>query len=162
MSAQFLVRSIDAQDQEWVREVLRGHWGSERVVTRGRVVSADTLPGFVAVIGDKRVGLIAYVIRGDECEVVSLTSERERCGIGSALLAAAKQAAEKAGCRRVCLITSNDNTPALRFYQKRGMHLAALYPNALEQSRSVKSEIPVIGLDGIPLRDEIELEYVLR
>ena len=33
--------------------------------------------------------------------------------------------------------------------------------NALEQSRKLKPEIPLIGNDGIPLRDEIELEIML-
>ncbi|MGW8250920.1 MAG: GNAT family N-acetyltransferase, partial [Anaerolineales bacterium] len=59
------------------------------------------------------------------------------------------------------LITTNDNLPALRFYQKRGFHLVALYPNALAESRRLKPEIPFKGLDGIPLRDEIELEMLI-
>jgi hypothetical protein len=37
----------------------------------------------------------------------------------------------------------------------------ALYPNALDDSRLLKPEIPLIGLDEIPLRDEIELEITL-
>jgi hypothetical protein len=59
------------------------------------------------------------------------------------------------------LITTNDNMAALRFWQKRGFMLVAVYTNALEQSRKLKPEIPLIGLDGIPLRDEIELELLL-
>jgi hypothetical protein len=59
------------------------------------------------------------------------------------------------------LITTNDNVAALRFYQKRGFTLAALHKNALEQSRRLKPQIPLLGLDGIPLRDEIELEIFL-
>jgi hypothetical protein len=55
-------------------------------------------------------------------------------------------------------LTEDLNTPALRFYQKRGFRLAALHFNALEQSRRLKPEIPLLGRDGIPLRDEIELE----
>jgi len=59
------------------------------------------------------------------------------------------------------LITTNDNTRALRFYQKRGFHLVAVYPNSLNESRRLKPQIPIIGIDGIPLRDEIELEITL-
>ena len=33
-----------------------------------------------------------------------------------------------------------------------------LYHNALDQARKLKPEIPLIGMDGIPLRHEIELE----
>ena len=59
------------------------------------------------------------------------------------------------------MITTNDNLNALRFYQKRGFVLAALYPNALERSRALKPSIPPIGMNGIPLRDEIELEMAI-
>ena len=37
--------------------------------------------------------------------------------------------------------------------------MKTLYPNALKKSRELKREIPKIGKDGIPLRDEIELEF---
>ena len=40
---------------------------------------------------------------------------------------------------------------ALRFYQKRGFMLVAVHRNALELSRKLKPEIPLIGNDGIPL-----------
>jgi hypothetical protein len=50
---------------------------------------------------------------------------------------------------------------ALRFYQQCGFVLAAIHRNALEQSRKLKPEIPLVGNDGIPLRDEIELEMML-
>ncbi len=56
---------------------------------------------------------------------------------------------------------SYDNMNALRFYQKRRFRLIAVFPNALEESRKLKPEIPLTGIDGIPLRDEIELELIL-
>ena len=64
--------------------------------------------------------------------------------------------------RRVWLITTNDNTPAVRFYQKKGFSLVAVYRNAIEASRKLKPEIPLKGIDGIPIRDEIELELLLK
>jgi hypothetical protein len=36
-----------------------------------------------------------------------------------------------------------------------------VHVNALEESRRIKPEIPLMGMDGIPLRDEIELEIML-
>ena len=46
-------------------------------------------------------------------------------------------------------------------YQKRDFLLVELHRNALEQSRRLKPEIPLVGVDGIPLKDEIELELCL-
>jgi RimJ/RimL family protein N-acetyltransferase len=65
------------------------------------------------------------------------------------------------GCYRLWLITTNDNEPAIQFYQRRGMTLVAIHHNALSESRKLKPEIPLIGLGGQPLRDEIEFEYRL-
>jgi GNAT superfamily N-acetyltransferase len=121
----------------------------------------EKLPGFIADIDGKWVGLLTYEIGNRECEVVTLNSTSGGMGIGSGLLEAVRKVAISAGCKRLWLITTNDNTRALRFYQKRGFRLVALYPNQLEKSRLLKPEIPVVGMDGIPLRDEIELEISL-
>ena len=130
-------------------------------MSRGRIHYPQELPGFVAMRDDKPVGLVTYRIDGSQCEIVTLNSVVEGLGIGSGLIDAVKSAAISAKCHRIWLITTNDNTPALRFYQKRGFVLVAVYINAIEQSRKLKPEIPMVGLDGIPLRDEIELEMSL-
>jgi hypothetical protein len=38
-----------------------------------------------------------------------------------------------------------------------GFHLSELRPGAIDEPRPVKAWIPVIGQDGIPIRDEQEL-----
>ena len=131
------------------------------MVSRGKLWDARDHPGFLALDEAGPLGLITYSIRADECEITTLYSRVREQGVGTALIEAVVAVARSAGCRRLWLITTNDNTPALRFYQKRGFHLAELYPNALEVSRRLKPEIPHVGKDGIPLRDEIELEMDL-
>lgn len=157
----YLVRPLATVDRDWVARLLEEHWGSVRIVTRGQVYQGDALPGFVAVQGEERVGLLTYRFEGDACEIVSLDSLVSGLGVGSALIEAVKKEAVRAGCRRLWLITTNDNLPALRFYQKRGFELVAVHRRALELSRRLKPSIPQVGLDGIPLRDEIELEMPL-
>jgi hypothetical protein len=67
------------------------------------------------------------------------------------------------GCRRLWLLTSNDNLRALGFYQQRGLRLCALHAGALARDRALKPEIPEVNPDnGIPLRDLLELELPLR
>ena len=66
-----------------------------------------------------------------ECEIVTIDSLAEGRGVGSALVAAVIDAARRAECRRVWLVTTNDNLPAIRFYQKRGFVLAALRRDAV-------------------------------
>jgi ribosomal protein S18 acetylase RimI-like enzyme len=121
------------------------------------------LPGFVARWGKSDVGLVTYLIDGKECEIVTINAfaEGEGLGVGTALIEAVRESAAEAGCARLWLITTNDNTEAIRFYQRRGFALAAVHRNAVAASRRLKPEIPLIGLHDIPIRDEIELEIAL-
>jgi ribosomal protein S18 acetylase RimI-like enzyme len=158
----FQIRPLNSEDKPWVSRLLRENWGSTIMVTRGKIHRADDLPGFIAVYNGELAGLLTYDIARNECEITSLNSLVESKGIGSALVNAVKDAAAATGCRRLWLITTNDNTAALRFWQKRGFRLVAIYPEAIAQSRRIKPEIPLTGSDGILIRDEIELEIVLR
>jgi ribosomal protein S18 acetylase RimI-like enzyme len=142
----------------WARKLLKEQWGSLNSVTRGNVYRADLLPGYVALVNGEPSGLLTYNIREDQCEIVTLNSLKEGVGIGTMLIQAALEAAQQAGCTRLWLITTNDNLPAVRFYQKRGFELVAVHRGAIAESRRLKPEIPRVGLDGIPIRDEIELE----
>jgi RimJ/RimL family protein N-acetyltransferase len=154
----FAVRALRAEERGWVRALLTQRWHSPRIVTRGRVHQADELPALVAEAAGGLVGLATYRIEDRECEIVSLNSLAEGQGIGTALVVALRSTARHAGCRRLWLITTNDNLRALRFYQKRGFVLAAVHRDALDVSRRLKPDIPAVGEDGIPLRDELELE----
>ena len=155
------IRNLHPTDGPRVARWMAEHWGSEIAVAHGTVYRPAELPGFVAVDGGQWLGLLTYHMDGDACEIVTVDSLVPNAGIGTALIEAVRQAARRAGCRRLWLITTNDNTAALRFYQKRGFVLAALYRNAMTRSRQIKPEIPLAGNDGIPIRDEIELETPL-
>jgi ribosomal protein S18 acetylase RimI-like enzyme len=159
----FCIRPLNFEDKTWVSELMIEHWGADLVVAHGTTYQPSTLSGFAAIQADKVLGLLTYHLRrGESCEIVTLDSLRESTGIGTALIEAVKQIAQKAHCKRLWLITTNDNLKALRFYQKRGFVLVTIHRNAIEKARKVKPEIPLIGNDGIPLQDEIELEMILE
>lgn len=160
-SDEFRIRHKREADDDWVAQLLEEHWGSAQVVTRGKIHDAHQLPGFVAVREAELVGLVTYRIDGDECEIVTLNSLVRGIGIGSALINAVNDMAVSAKCSRLWLVTTNDNTPALCFYQTRGFMLVAVHRNAVERSRKLKPEIPLYGIENIPIRDEIELELIL-
>ena len=152
---------INADDYEWIAQFMHEQWGSDKVISRGVIHYPQYLPGFVALYKGEKVGLVTYNIVAGSCEIVTINSTHPSSGVGTALIEAVKDIAIKSGCKRLWLITTNDNVNALRFYQKRGFVLVAVHRNALEQSRKLKPEISLIGNDGIPLRDEIELEMML-
>jgi len=154
-----MIKPLDETHRAWAVELIKREWASPRIITRGKIHDCKKLPGLISLENGKPIGLLLYAIEHNECEIISLNSLLEKKGVGSSLVQAVKDVAKAAGCSRVWTITTNDNVAALRFYQKRGFTLVAVYPNALKTSRKLKPEIPTVGKDGIPLRDEIELEY---
>jgi ribosomal protein S18 acetylase RimI-like enzyme len=156
------IRTLAEEDRSWAIELMRERWGGELVVTHGKARDASLLEGIVAEIDGEPVGLATYETRGAESELVTLDSLREGDGVGSALLAAVANAAWRQGCRKLLVVTTNDNVRALGFYQRRGFILTALRKGAVEKSRRLKPEIPELGFDDIPVRDELELALDLR
>jgi ribosomal protein S18 acetylase RimI-like enzyme len=162
-----LIRPIQPDDLPFIREELVRHWGDVGIWSIGRRFQADQLPGFVAIdetTSDERIGLVTYIIHdgGWQGEVITLSARRENAGVGAALLDAAVNAIRAAGCARAYLTTTNDNLRAIGFYQKRGWKLAALHKGIIDEARKRKAVIPELGMHGIPLRDELELELWLR
>jgi ribosomal protein S18 acetylase RimI-like enzyme len=155
------VRPVEGTDRAWVAETLARRWGATYVVSRGRRHDASGLAGMLAEIDGERLGLVTYHLEGDEVEVVTMDALVEGRGIGTALLEAVVQRAVAAGGRRLWLVTTNDNLAALRFYQRRGMRLVAVYRGAVERARLFKPQIPEVGAFGIAVHDEIELELEL-
>ena len=155
------MRELFPADGPWITRKITQDWGSEIVVVHGDVYRPADLPGFIAEMDGEKVGLLTYHIRNTACEIVTLNSWREGSGVESALIEAVKQVALREKCRRLWLVTTNDNLHALYFYQKQGFTISDIRVNAVERSRKIKPEIPLLGNDGIPIRDEIELEILL-
>ncbi len=144
-----------------VREFLLAHNGALRVVSRGVLYQADQLPALLALEGDSLAGLLTYHVRDGACEVVTLHAAQPGRGVGTRLLESARREAAALGCRRLWLITTNDNEQAIRFYERRGMRLVAVHRGAIRESRKIKPEIPLLGTNGTPIEDEVEFEYSL-
>ncbi|MEI9997386.1 MAG: GNAT family N-acetyltransferase [Rhizomicrobium sp.] len=155
------VRQKCTDDQTWIEQTLRERWGNVKVVSNGVVHDGGAIEALVAVIEGRRSGLLTYQAAVRDCEVVSLDAIEQWGGIGTALLEAMAAIGRQRGWRRLHLVTTNDNIDALRFYQRRAWKISAINVDAIAQARLLKPSIPLTGSYDIPIRDEIELEYVL-
>jgi GNAT superfamily N-acetyltransferase len=156
------VHDLTAADAPWAREFLERVAGAARMTSRGRLHQCDLLPGFYTEDRGRRTALLTYRLDRDEMEVVALYAEEKGRGHGSALLEAAVGVALDRGCRRLWLVTTNDNEPAIHFYRNRGMRLAAVHRGAVAAARrDLKPEIPLHGVGGVPIQDELEFEIAL-
>ena len=156
------VRRLGVGDLARLRQFWVEHWGGEIMVSRGKIYLPEQLEGFVVEDNNEWIGLLTFFITNNECEVTSIDSLRTGMGIGTVLLNETIKEARERDCRRIFLMTTNDNLNALGFYQKRGFELVAVHRGAVNESRKIKASIPYIGMNNIPLRDEIELEMSLR
>jgi ribosomal protein S18 acetylase RimI-like enzyme len=152
------IRRLTQNDLPRLRDFWTKQWGSEIIVVHNEIVRYDEVDGFIY---DDWAGVITFMIRGEECEITSLDSLHEGKGIGTALINEVLRKAKEKKCRRVFLITTNDNLHALGFYQRRGFELVAIHRGAVNESRKLQPSIPLIGENNIPLCDEIELEILI-
>lgn len=159
--ANFSVRPTTADDAPWIERVLHRYWASPKIVALGRVIDARALPGFAAFRDDEEIGLVTYMIEGDQCQIVTHNSMHGSGGIGSCLLAEVRRVARENGCKRIWLVATNDNTNALRFYQRRDFDVVAMHRDSIREARALKHDIPDRGHADIPIRHEFELEFRL-
>jgi ribosomal protein S18 acetylase RimI-like enzyme len=156
-----MIKVQEISKDERFDEFLLLHWGSEFIVSGDERLYGHDLDGFTVFDGEEIVGLLLYHLSHSECEIVFLKSLRPGQGIGSALL---DKMAEKAGTidglKRLWLMTTNDNILAQDFYKKRGFFVSAIHKGAIQKSRDLGEKIPMVAENGIPICDEVEMEYL--
>ena len=158
-SGRVSVRDLTHEDLPILGELLRERWGSGSVASHGRLIDATTGPGFIAEADGAWVGYCAFEPVEHDCQLVAIESLQPGTGVGSALLARLARWCLEHDMVRLWLVTTNDNTEALRWYQRRGFTLAGVRFGAVTTARrKLKPEIPLYGCDGIEIRDELELE----
>ena len=73
-----MLRPLEAQDRDWVADLIENAFGSTMVVSRGKIHHTEQLPGFII----EGMGALTYHIEGDECEIVTVNSVLEGRGVG--------------------------------------------------------------------------------
>lgn len=160
MANHYTYREKEASDDAWITKVATTLWGSVDIISKDHVYKLTHIPTLIAVADNTPVGWISYARQNDTMEIVALYSSIPHQGIGTTLVSKVCEEAKTQGCHTIWVLTTNDNTHALRFYQKRGFVFTAVRFNELAKQRERKP-IPMTGNDGIPIRDEIELTKTL-
>lgn len=155
------LQEITEEYRDRVNQILKEAWNCPPVISRGRAIDTTRLPGFLFIEEEVIKGVVTYHFENDECEITTLNSFEENRGIGTALIEGVLNIARENNCKRLWLITTNDDINAIRFYQRKGFDLKAAHINAIEASRRLKPSIPLIGMDQIPIKHELEFEILL-
>ena len=153
---------INSLNRNRIDTFIKQHWYTTTMIIRGKEIDMTKTEGFFFSEGEDIIGLITYILYDNILEITSLDSLHEKQGIGSKLVEAVIHEAKERKLEKIVLITTNDNINAIKFYQKRGFDMVRLFHDALEVSRKLKPEIPLIGENSIPLRHEIEFELYIN
>jgi GNAT superfamily N-acetyltransferase len=155
-----LVREAADRERELALELFRRDFGRTGLVAFGQVMNLDAAPTLVAEMNGEVAGALAYRLVDAGLHVIALATDPmwQRSGVGSYLVAEAELLARRLTIPRVIVSMTNDNLPALYFYQRRGYFVAEWTPNAVaKQSKSAS----LVGFAGIPIRDEVRLEKMI-
>jgi GNAT superfamily N-acetyltransferase len=144
-------------DTETIARVWRDGWG-EFVVSKGHVIRPEEVEGLGLFDGEELVAVASFQLRGDAAEVTSLDALRRGQGFGRELLREVERRLAERGVSRCWLVTTNDNLHAISVYLREGWRHVGLRLDALDEVRALKAAVPLIGENGIPLRDEWEFE----
>lgn len=150
------------EDKALLSQLITERWGADLLVMGGLRYSSGNLNAYCARdLGGKLLGFVTWILRGGTICVLSLDSFEAGAGIGARLLDAIFAHGRQVNAKTVRALTTNDNARALIYYQRRGFHLAALYAGAIDAYRAMNPKLRPVGLNGIAVRDAIELEMSL-
>lgn len=155
------IRRALPADRERIAWLAHYFWGETEVLCFDRDYKVLEAPAFLAEIGGEAVGLLAYLPEPAEdyltIILLNVLPGVQGTGLGRQLLDAVLDEAKRLGLRRVRVATTNDDLPALYLYQRLGFHLTETIPGRLVMHHGGEE----LGFAGIPVRDEIRLEFVL-
>jgi GNAT superfamily N-acetyltransferase len=156
------IRPAALDDLARIEELALHFWDETVVDCFGREYDVLTCPALLACEGLEVVGLAPHAVEaGWEAMVLVLLNvlpDSQGQGAGRLLLGALHDIAAQQGLGRMIVATTNDDLPALALYQRYGFHISGIVPGGV--ARHHGGELP--GFSGIPIRDEIQLEYRLE
>jgi len=150
---------VSERERHAVRKFVRRFWGEEEQLTFDRRFTVAELPAYVAKVHDGVIGFISFSPTSDAIIAVALgVLPGYQCrGVGSRLIKKVEGEARRLGKSRVLVSTSNDDLPALGFYQSRGFQIYEVSPNIIAE----KHGKVLRGIGGLPVRDELRMQKML-
>jgi ribosomal protein S18 acetylase RimI-like enzyme len=155
-AARYIVEKLGLlRDQKKIKELVRLFWGEQEQVAFDKVFGVAELPAFAAKVGKEVVGFVSFAgIRNDLIVVaLGILPEYQGLGIGSSLIAKVEDEARRLGSKRILVSTSNDDLPALAFYQSLGFQIYEVKPNVIAEKHGGVMR----GIGNLPVRDELRL-----
>lgn len=151
------IREASASDYEKIDQLANHFWSKSQVIRFEKEYDILKLPAYVVIANDNVSGVLSYALEPESMVIVTLDvlPGYQGLGAGRMLLDIAKEKASDAKKNEVLVSTSNDDLPAIYFYQKNGFQIFDVKPNLIAEHHG---ELRV-GFAGISSKDELRLRY---
>lgn len=146
-------------ERKAIGKMVEQFWGEAEQMTFDKTFDVAELPAYVARADGAVVGFLSFAEHNDALIVVALGVEprHQGFGVGRSLIQEAEREVKRMGKKELLVSTSNDDLPALAFYQSVGFQIYEVKPNIIAQ----KHGKILSGIGGLPIRDEIRLRKLL-
>ena len=151
-----LVREGSPTDREKALELFKRDFGPAQLVSYGEAISLENAAVLVAETDGEIAGALSWRPFDGALHRLALATDPrwQRAGVGGHLVAEAELLARRQNWPRVIVTITNDNLPALYFYQRRSYRVSAILRDSIAaHTRDAKA----VGFAGIPILDEIQL-----
>lgn len=158
---EYLIAKVaEAKERQKIREFVKRFWGEQEQLTFGRKFIVSELPAYIAKVKKRMAGFISFAESGGSIIIVALgiLPQYQGSGIGRSLVEKVEAEAERTRKRKLLVSTSNDDLPALAFYQTLGFQIFEAIPNVIAEKHGGILK----GIGGLPVRDELRLQKSLR
>jgi len=147
------------EEREKIREFVQRFWGEQEQLTFDRKFMVAELPTYVAKEENNIIGFISFAEANDVVIIVALgmLPQYQSAGVGRSLIEKVEGEAKRTSKKRLLVSTSNDDLPALAFYQSLGFQIYEVKPNVIAEKHGEILE----GIGGLPVRDELRLQKIL-
>lgn len=147
------------EEKERIREFVQRFWGEDEQLTFDRKFTVVELSAYVAKLEDDIIGFVSFTEGDDAILIVALAvlPKYQSSGVGRSLVERVEAEAERTMKRKLLISTSNDDLPALAFYQFLGFQIYEVKPNVIAEKHGEVLK----GIGGLPVRDELRLQKIL-
>lgn len=141
--------SLD-DERKKIREFVKQFWGEDEQMSFDRKFIVAELSAYVAKRENDIIGFVSFTEADNAIIIVALgvLPQYQGSGVGRSLIEKVEIGAET-----LLVSTSNDDLPALAFYQSLGFQIYEVKPNVVAEKHGRIME----GIGGLPVRDELRL-----
>lgn len=157
---EYTIKKVSSEEERReIKKLVKRFWGEQEQLTFDKSFKVAELPAYVAKVRRSIIGFVTFVLTRGAVLIVALgiLPKYQGSGVGTGLVRKVEDEARRANKKRLHVSTSNDDLPALAFYQSLGFQIYEVKPNVIAEKHGEFQK----GIGRLPIRDELRLQKYL-